>query len=394
MSIPVKWFANEMRGAPTVSGTPGALIGLLDACLITGFGAVVPTAVTVADGIATATLPAGQSFAEHAVVLVSGATPPALNGEARVLTTSSTQITFATTAADGAASGSIEIRYAPVGGWAKVFSGTNLAVYRSTDVHSNGHYLRVDDAGTTSARVRGYESMTDANTGTGPFPTNAQMSGGGYWYKSAAASAAAVRWKLAADARLVLPLIAPFSYNSATNISAPARGFGDPIALRPAGDAWATVLSAHGSSASWPPVGALDGGAIGATSHGGLLVSPRAWNGLGGATIINQGALTGGNATSGSDTALGAFPSEIDGELKIAAMLLTESGSGKAPRARVPGVWHISQTGAYSYLNDGDVLPGAGALAGRQLMAVATSSGSLNNMANAVYLIDLTGPWR
>ena len=31
MSIPVKWFTNNMRGAPTLSGTPGALIALLDA---------------------------------------------------------------------------------------------------------------------------------------------------------------------------------------------------------------------------------------------------------------------------------------------------------------------------------------------------------------------------
>ena len=101
MPIAVKWFSRDMRGAPTISGTAGSRIAALDACLLTGFGPVTSTGVTVSGGIATATVPSGQSFAQHAVVLISGATPSALNGEARVLTSSSTQITFATTAADG-----------------------------------------------------------------------------------------------------------------------------------------------------------------------------------------------------------------------------------------------------------------------------------------------------
>ena len=394
MPIAVKWFSSDMRGAPTISGTAGSRIAALDACLITGFGPVTPIGITVSGGIATATLPSGQSFAQHAVVLVSGATPSALNGEARVLTTSSTQITFATTAADGAASGTIEIRYAPVGGWDKVFTGTNTAVYRSADVTSPRHYLRVDDTGTTAARVRGYESMTDVDTGTGPFPTDALMSGGGYWWGSSAASGAAVRWKLFADSRVLLPAIAPYSHNSATNIAAPLRGFGDPIALRPGGDNWCTFLSAAGSTISSNPQGSLDGGTPTAISEYGMSVAPRAWYGLGGAIALSPVALTGAWAASGADPSLGAFPSEIDGELKISPMLLSEAGAGKPPRARVPGVWHISQTGAYGPLNDGDMLAGAGDFAGRTLMCVATTTNLLASPANAVYLVDITGPWR
>ena len=105
MTYPVKWFTSGMRGAPTISGTPGSRIAALDACLITGFGAVTATGVTVSGGIATLGVPSGQTFAQHAAVLISGATPSALNGEHRVLTSSSTQITVPTTAADGAASG-------------------------------------------------------------------------------------------------------------------------------------------------------------------------------------------------------------------------------------------------------------------------------------------------
>ena len=394
MPIAVKWFSSDMRGAPTISGTAGSRIAALDACLITGFGPVTPTGITVSGGIATATLPSGQSFAQHAVVLVSGATPSALNGEQRVLTTSSTQITFATTAADGAATGTIEIRYAPVGQWEKVYTGDNKAVYRSLDATGSRHYLRVDDTGTTAARVRGYESMTDIDAGAGPFPTDALMSGGGYWWGCTAAGTAAVRWKLFADSRVLLPAIAPNSHSSTVSIAAPLRGFGDPIALRPGGDNWCTFLSAAGSEISSPPWGALDGGNPTASPTAGLSVAPRAWQGLGSAVALNPVSLTGGSYTSGIDLSLGAFPSEIDGELKISPMLLFEVGTGKPPRARVPGVWHISQTGAYGPLNDGDMLAGAGDLAGRTLLCVAATNAFLANPANAAYLVDITGPWR
>ena len=392
MPIAVKWFSSDMRGAPTISGTAGSRIAAIDACLLTGFGPVTPTGITVSGGIATVGVPSGQTFAQHAVVLVSGATPSALNGEHRVLTSSSTQITFATTAADGAATGTIEIRYAPVGGWEKVYTGTNKAVYRSLDVTGSRHYLRVDDTGTTAARVRGYESMTDVDTGTGPFPTDALMPGGGYWWGSPVASGAAVRWKLFADSRVLLPAIAHYSYNSATNIAAPLRGFGDPIALRPGGDNWCTFLSAAGSDFYYS-AGALDGGVYSVRSTAGMSVATRAWHGLGGAVEVRPVPLTGGTSPSGADAVLGAFPSEIDGELKISPMFLFEVGSGKPPRARVPGVWHISQTGAYGPLGDGDMLAGGGDLAGRTLMCVATGN-SLFSAANAVYLVDITGPWR
>ena len=395
MPIAVKWFSSGMRGAPTINGTAGSRIAALDACFLTGFGPVTPTGITVSGGIATVGVPSGQTFAQHAVVLVSGATPSALNGEHRVLTSSSTQITFATTAADGAATGTIEIRYAPVGGWDKVFTDTNKAVYRSADVTSPRHYLRVDDTGTTVARVRGYESMTDVDTGDGPFPTDALITGGGYWWGSSAAGGAAVRWKLFADSRTLLPAIAHYSHSSTVSIAAPLRGFGDPIALRPGGDNWCTFLSAGGSAAHSYPQGALDGGIASADPQGGMSVAPRAWHGLGSAVTLRPGALTGGTSPSGADAALGAFPSEIDGELKISPMLLAEAGSGKPPRARVPGVWHISQTGAYGPLGDGDMLAGDGDLAGRTLMCVATTNNvPLTSNASAVYLVDITGPWR
>src|SRR5574337_1914064 len=59
-------------------------------------------------------------------------------------------------------------------GWAKPYSGTNLAAYRAAT--GNRFYFRVDDSGTVEARISGYETMSDVNTGTGQFPTTAQIS--------------------------------------------------------------------------------------------------------------------------------------------------------------------------------------------------------------------------
>ena len=391
MPIAVKWFSSDMRGAPTINGTAGALIAALDACLITGFGAVTATGITVSGGIATAALPSGQTFAQHAVVLVSGATPPALNGEARVLTSSSTQITFATTAADGAASGTIEIRYAPVGQWEKVYTGTNKAVYRSLDVTCPRHYLRVDDTGTTVARVRGFESMTDVDTGTAPFCTDAQMSNGGYWHKSTVANTTANKWRLYGDSQVVLVGIAASSGQVSTSIAAPLRGFGFPITLRPGGDAWCSFLSAGGSSAVNQNAGMLDGG--GASGGLGFVASPRVWQGLGASVLLDAKPVSGGTSQSGNDPTLGAFPSEVDGEMKLVPMLLVEQGSNKPPRAICPGVWHIPQIGTAGVIADGDIQIGSGDLAGRRVLLAATHA-SLTATPNGHYAVDITGPWR
>ena len=98
MAYPVFYFHSDMRGAPVLNGVRGTGIALLDACLNTGFGQVTANSVTVAGGVATASLQPGEGFALHANVLVAGATPAALNGVARVIEATDTAIKFATSA--------------------------------------------------------------------------------------------------------------------------------------------------------------------------------------------------------------------------------------------------------------------------------------------------------
>lgn len=392
-TYPVKYVNNAMRGAPVLSGTAGSLISVLDAFLVTGFGVVTAQSVTVAGGIATATVQAGSSFDKDCIVQVDGATPSALNGEQRVLTTSSTAITWATTAPNGAATGTITIKVAPVG-WQKLYSGTNKAVYRSIDPQASGFCWWVDDSGTTSARVRGFESMTDVDTGSGPFPADAQISGGGYQMKSGLASAGAVRYDLIADSRAVLVAIAAGSSNDAALTASPIRGFGDMLALRSAGDAYAVGISC-GSSNSTAVAGSFSAGTFEASeSSANAIYMARQISGIGGAQCVGSCNYVGGLAISGTDTTLGAFPSSVDGELKFSRRYV-HAGDARTPRANVPGVLHVPQSGLIGKIAPRDILGGSGDMAGRRLLALGTTaSQNMSTAPNGIVLVDVTGPWR
>lgn len=392
MTLPVKHIMSTMRGAPVIAGNaPGGLIAAIDALLVTGFGLVTAQAVTVANGIATATLNAGDTFAVDAVVLVAGATPAQLNGESCVLTASNTSITWATTAPDGPATGTITIKVAAAG-WEKLYSGTNKACYRSQDPQSAKHVLYVDDSNGLFARVRGFESASDLAVGIGPFPTDPQMSGGGYWHKASASNAVAIPYALIADSRKLLVAVSFGVASSASYTTLELRGFGDPLALNPAGDAYATVLSCGG--ASFDEFGY--GGLAGATKDGdyrGFAVSPRGWQGVGTAVLQRPLPVSGmRDQLSGGCDWFGAAPSGVDGQVKTSPLLLKDQVAGAPARSIIPGALYIPQTGLstmYAHMSKHD---GAGAHAGRRLLALHLGVGV--STVGGVALVDLTGPWR
>lgn len=91
-------------------------------------------------------------------------------------------------------------------GWSEPFTNTaNKGVWRnSIAAGGTGYCMRVlDDAslgsGALEAAMRGYSSMSDLDTGTGPTPTSAQLTSGVIVRKSATADATAREWFLAAD---------------------------------------------------------------------------------------------------------------------------------------------------------------------------------------------------
>ncbi len=393
----VKFMTENMPGAPVLSGAAGTLISVLDALLVTGFGLRTATSVTVAGGVATVTLASNGLNANllHSVILVDGVAAPMadLNGEQRVTAATSTTLQFATAVADGTATGTITVKSAPAG-WEKLYSGTNKAVYRSTHAQSAKHCLRVDDTGTTTARVVGYETMTDVDTGVGPFPTAAQMSGGGYWWKSIDATATARGYFFAADPLMLLA--APRTSGVGAALSANVRGFGDPIALAPSGDAWATTLSYAGSNnSSGFDYGAFSGTNAASSSVGGAAF-PRAFSGLGSAVLcrpVNEAGepyqISGRHAAG-----LGPGPSSIDGQIKLARVTMAEQTIYSAPRCVGPGVFCVPQQIADGAFLPSTVIDGSGALTGRKLLSVVTSVAASATSNLGVAFIDITGPWR
>jgi hypothetical protein len=90
----------------------------------------------------------------------------------------------------------------PGAGWTKHFDATNVAAYRQDTFGHPGFYLRVDDnfATQNEALIRGYETMTDFNTGSFLFPTVTQSANGIFVRKRSVAGVTASSWRMFADA--------------------------------------------------------------------------------------------------------------------------------------------------------------------------------------------------
>ena len=69
------------------------------------------------------------------------------------------------------------------------------------------------------------------------------------------------------------------------------------------------------------------------------------------------------------------------------------AASGFTPRAVLPGLLRVPQSGVLAAVQARDYVMGSGALEGRILMALRTSMYP-QGYANSVSFVDLAGPWR
>ena len=390
MTTTVKYFHSAMTGAPVLSGTAGALIAVLDACLVNGFGLKTADSVVVSGGIATATFSTGHSFEPDVIALVSGATPSGLNGEKCVLTTATNTVTFdATDIADGAATGAITVKLAPAG-WAKEFNATNLAAYRSSDVASTRMFLRVDDSDAQNARVVGYESMTDLSTGTGAFPLPGQLSGGGYWPKADAANATARAWTVIADARTVW--LHTHTATSGVGLSGNVWMFGD-IDSRKSPDPYGCALQCansnivtNQSSSAYSAEYVMPAGTPGP-------FLPRSFTGLGGCAQLHHASeslfSSGGPSGYTSNALTPLYPNGADNSLILTGKVYVEPGVGLRGRSR--GLF-VSPQICHAAFNRLDKVDGQGQFAGRKLLAVKAGETATSQSRGLVFF-DITGPW-
>lgn len=385
-STAVKFFHSAMTGAPTLSGTAGSMIAVLDACLVNGFGTKTADSVVVAGGIATFNVSAGIGALEaDTVVLVAGATPAGLNGEKRVITATATAITFdATGISNQTATGTITAKLAPAG-WAKSFAGTNLAAYRSADITGTRAYLRIDDTATGNGRAVGYESMSDISTGVGAFPSATQVPGGLYWAKANAANATARAWTLIADGKTFY--LHMHTGTSSPGISGCVFGFGDFVSYK-SGDAYAAKITGFTNDLS---TASTQAGADFSHATGTIVYAMRAYTGLGGSVSANSSVESYSPTTysgGANATAVPAYPNGANNALILSRKLVYEPGS---LRGIMRGAMYCPQNCQASFAWR-DRVDGQDALLGRKLMVVKCSSPAGAGSSAALFF-DVTGPW-
>lgn len=389
---PVKWFRNGMTGAPVLNGVVGSLIAVLDACLINGFNLVTLDSLAVAGNVLTGTK-AGHGF-EIDQVIVTSANEAALIGEWTVTAvTSSTFTAAAAGVANVAGTGTLTAKAAPLG-WQKVFTGTNKAVYRSTDVTGSRMYLRVDDTAAQVSRVRGYEAMTDIDTGTGPFPTDIQISGGGYWGKSDAANATANNWALFGNSNVFFSQRRyGTSQASGTDTSVALDMFGDFPSLKP-GDAYNCLLSCTSSQAQAIAPGYSALSLLSGTATVNLLYGARSHTQIG--TAISNLALSSNGMgltvigiSSGAPSLTAAYPSPLTNGLFMQKPCMAEGNNVRC--LEMPGLFHIVQSlTSFGHLVKMTAIPG---FADRTFVSCHAPNQGAAGASVGIVAFDITGPW-
>lgn len=232
------------------------------------------------------------------------------------------------------------------GGWAKPFTGTNLAAYRSGT--GNRFYLRVDDTQTTYSRLRAYRAMTAVSTGTSQFPTNTQATNINTWGVRKAVSAGSDPrryWGVRTNQFFVM-IIEPTTdslevYSDRTIIS-----FGDIPSLAQADSHNSIMLGQYGVDAGPITLEYCFSTGIGATVNPSASNVLAAMSGSPNGTVVaplTQACLP--YIQGASSTAAAAVA--VSGQLTFGPILCTTANSatsatnGMYLRARLPNVHHI-----------------------------------------------------
>ena len=384
MTTSVKYFHSGMTGAPVMSGTIGAMLAVLDACLVDGFALKTVDSLVVSGGVATGTVSTGHSGEVDVVVTIAGAAPAGLNGEKRLTAIAGTTFAFdATGIADQTATGVITVKIAPAG-WSKPFAAGNVSTYKPTDPAATGGVLRVDDSGTTDARVVAYESMSDINTGVGPFPTTAQQSGGTFWAKATSAGATARPWVLVADTRAFYLYV-----NFGASTAHFTMGFGDFVSNKPA-DAYACLVSGKTTSAALAAGQFTEDLALASNANSSAMWAMRGVTGVGSSMALGRGSLlpvaTNNGAYSGGGSTYMGYPNPADNGLYVSPLVIPEFGGTFCYRGQLAGPWYSVQNVGAATFQTRDKVTGVTGLPGRKLLAVVNQAGPL--------FFDITGPWR
>lgn len=235
-------------------------------------------------------------------------------------------------------------------GWAKPYTGTNVACFKQAG--AGGQYLAVNDSAALYSRVIGYETMTSATAGTGPYPTAALLSGGGYVHNSITNDTTARQWVCIADSTFFCLVIDGNDLGNTCQVLM----FGDALSYR-ASDAYHKLLVCGTTATFTSSCVAADVAASITTAVAGHWMA-RSYTQLGSAITLGQ--------HSDSIKATLAYPHPVDGGLYLGPLWLHENNLSVV-RGVIRGVWIPLHSGNRP-LAHGDTFSGTGALAGKTFL--------------------------
>lgn len=299
--MPTFFFHSGMAGAPTNTNAAGSTLEIIRSCLVTGFNLKSVVSASVTSEVMTLTYAAPHGYEDKVWLRLDGAAGGSITQRVTTAAGASTLTIPAPGFADGAVAGTLSTRVAAAD-WEEVFTGTLKAVFRSKveGPGSTRFYYRVSDAVLgAEARLRGFESMTDVDTGLGPFPSLAQVAGDGA--NIVRCNSATVRgWWVVCDSRTVY---GGFANDSASNYW--TLFFGDQMPFGSTDVFFASVI------------GATD------LSGNSIHYSARAANGTGTSREAAIRTIFGNNNGR-------AYPSSIDGGMVLARPVITQDDTNNA----------------------------------------------------------------
>jgi len=393
----IKVFHAGQDGAPSLQGQNGSLITVLDAILVDGYNTVSVSSITRSDSTATVTTAANHGFSTGDSATIMGAAQTDYNIDAVVSVVDATHFTYTVTNSPATpATGTITVKRSPAG-FAKAFSGTNKAAYRSNDTSGSRPYLQVIDDGSTTgaareAKTRGYLTMTDVDTGSEPFPTAVQYANGLLTYKSQTIDTTSRPWVLITDGKT-------FYFQAAMDTS-PASlqasggylwwlGFGDIISTRPSDPYTAFMAACHAANMQVS-------GSAGACHNGmsvpavrtanptsGSCYIVRSYTQTVGAAVMNQMGHGWDQLAIGS-LGIFSYPHFPDNGFMMTPLLCMQGG---VMRGRMPGMFEPLHG---RVLNQFDIIENVEGYPGRKFMALWCYA--LNSTATTgMFLFDITG---
>lgn len=369
-------YRSDDAGAPVLSGQVGTLVSLLDACLVNGYTATV-TSITRSGSVATVIVPVGHHAYTGQSVTIAGANETDYNGTFTITVVNAVTFTYTVPGAPSSpATGAITWKKLAAG-WTKPYTGTQKAAFQQGS-GSNSNFLRVDDNGpgtgtAREARITGYETMSDVDTGTHNYPLVAQGIGGVVAAfavrKSSALDATSRAWVVAADSRTVYCFI-----NAETNYYN-GWGFGEIYSLL-TGDSYRQFICARPIENSGAAGSELFDNISAINLNNAAHLLDRGHNGTGDPVLFGKHS---DRSKSGNQAVMfGIIPytNPANGAFYLSRVWAHDPFTPpvKSLRGRMRGFWHwLHATSVVANLED---LIGTGELAGKTFLIIKPSGGA------------------